>query len=449
MPIADGRSDEKPEPVSPLRLLSVMSLFFLVGACASSGPHTINMMPAPSVFAGGEINPLPAGTPPVSYDDFPMFYATDRKPAESPYEYPFYLNEQGFVLRLGTARIKAGPEGMDWEEVRRITLDENRTTDYPLQVLSVDETGVLASTVTVLNEPDPPPTTPDQAGRDFAELIDKRLADSGVKDVYIYVHGYRVVFDDPLLIAAELWHFLGYRGAFIAYAWRSTPRALAFASDTETAVARARNFRLFLTYLAEKTQVERIHIIGFSAGTRLVLRALEQLAFLHTDATDEQIRRNVRIGSVVFVGGDSSREAFGAAMADGVLRIPERFTIYVSSADSALNWSQWIFSRERIGQMWTDGMPPRVAEFVAARPYLEFIDVTEAAGSTSGNGHGYFRQSPYVSSDILTFLAYDIEPDRRGLVKAADDLPVWTFPPDYIERLRKVLKEMSPSLAGG
>ena len=432
-----------------LRLLGVMSLALLVGACASRGPHTIDLMPAPAVFAGGEINPLPAGAPPISYDDFQMFYATDRKPAESPTEYPFYLNEQGFVLRLGTARIKAGPEGMDWKEVRRITLDENRSTSYPLQVLSVDETGILASTITVINEPDPPPATPDRAGIAYAEMIDERLAKSGVKDIFIYVHGYRVIFDDPLLVSAELWHFLGYRGAFIAYAWRSTPRALAYASDTETAITMARNFRLFLTYLAENTQVERIHIIGYSAGTRLVLRALNQLALLNVESSDEQIRRDARIGSVVFVGGDSSREGVGSAIADGMLRIPERLTIYVSSADSALNFSQRIFGRPRIGQMWTDGMPPRVVDFVATRPYLEFIDVTEAAGATSGNGHNYFRQSPYVSSDLLTFLAYDVEPDRRGLKKESEELPVWTFPPDYIERLRNTLKEVSPSLSGG
>ena len=71
--------------------------------------------------------------------------------------------------------------------------------------------------------------------------------------------------------------------------------AFAVSGDTETAVARARNFRLFLTYLAEKTQVERIHIIGYSAGTRLVLRALEQLALLNTDATDEQIFDALRL----------------------------------------------------------------------------------------------------------------------------------------------------------
>ncbi len=446
MQVADGYDVEK--SVSRWRLPALMPLLVLVGACASD-PHTIDLMPAPSVFAGWEINPLPKGSPPVSYDDFGMLYATDRKPAESPYEVPFYLNEPGFVLRLGSARVKAGAEGIDWEEARRISLAKNRTTDYPLQVLSVDETGVLASTFTFITQPDPPPTTPDLAGEHFAEMVDQRLADSGVKDVYIYVHGYRVVFDNPVLVASELWHFLGYRGAFIAYAWRSTPRALAYASDTETAVTRARNLRLFLTYLAEKTQVERIHIIGYSAGTRLVVRALEQLAFLNADATDDQIRNNLRIGSVVLVGADVSREGFGAAAADGMLRIPERTTIYVSSADSALDFSQWIFGRERLGQMWTDGMPSRVAEFVRKKASLEIVDVTDAAGSTSGDGHSYFRDSPWVSSDMLTYLAYNVGPARRGLVKAADDVPVWTFPPDYIERLRKVLVEMNPSLAGG
>jgi hypothetical protein len=80
---------------------------------------------------------------------------------------------------------------------------------------------------------------------------------------------------------------------------------------------------------------------------------------------------------------------------------------------------------------------------------LEIVDVTDAAGATSGDGHSYFRDSPWVSSDMLTYLAYNIDPARRGLVKAADDVPVWTFPPDYIERLRKVLLEINPSLAGG
>jgi hypothetical protein len=57
---------------------------------------------------------------------------------------------------------------------------------------------------------------------------------------------------------------------------------------------------------------------------------------------------------------------------------------------------QRIFGRERLGQMWADGMPPRVAEFVREETSLEIVDVTAAAGSTSGNGHAYFDSATYA-----------------------------------------------------
>ena len=251
------------------------------------------------------------------------------------------------------------------------------------------------------------------------------------------------MFDAPVLVSSELWHFLGYRGAFITYTWPSTPSVFAYLSDLEAAIIMARKLRLFLTYLAEETQVEKIHIVGFSAGSRLVVRALSQLALLNADTTDEQIRKEVRIGNVIIVGGDISHEEFGAALADGLIRIPERTTIYVSSADRALVWARRLFRRERLGQMWEAELPPRTVEFLRANPSLQFVDVTRAAGSTTGNGHAYLRKSPWVSSDLLTLLAYNIGAAERGLEKETH-LFVWTFPPDFIERLRKVLTEISP-----
>lgn len=446
MPKANGRKVKKPEPLSRLRLLGLLLLAAAITACASSGPRTINLMPVPAVFENGAINPLPESKPPLFHHDFGVLYATDRKPSDDLGQRPFYLNENGFIVRLGRARIKAG-EGIDWQEARRLSLSTDRPGDYPLQVVSVEETDVLDSTYTFLTPEAAAPTTADETGEEFAALVDERFAASGVKDLYIYVHGYRVVFDDPVLIAAELWHFLGYRGAFIAYAWPSTPRALAYMSDVENASAMARKLRLFLTYLAEETQVENIHIVGFSAGSRLVGGAIEQLALLNVDATNEEIRRHVRIGNVIFVGGDVSREEFGVALTDGMLRIPKRIVVYASSADRALQWSRRIFRRERLGEMWTEEPPPRTTEFLRSNPSLELIDVTEAAGATDGNGHSYFRGSPWVSSDLLTVLAFDIDPARRGLEKEADML-VWTFPPDYIERLRRTLLEINPDLAG-
>jgi hypothetical protein len=96
--------------------------------------------------------------------------------------------------------------------------------------------------------------------------------------------------------------------------------------------------------------------------------------------------------------------------------------------------------------MWAEDLPPRTKDFLRANPSLQFIDVTEAAGSTTGNGHSYFRDSPWVSSDLLTLLAYDIGAAERGLEKE-ENLLVWTFPPDFITRLRKLLTEMNPNPA--
>ena len=350
-------------------------------------------------------------------------------------------------MRLGHARVKAAPPGTDWETVRRISLAKNRSADYPLEVLSVNEIGVLPRTYSFLTRSVPESAAPDQGGQKFAELVDERLAASSVKDVYVYVHGFRVTFDLPVLVASELWHFLGYRGAFITYSWPSTPSVFAYLSDLEAAVIMARKLRLFFTYLAEETQVEKIHIIGFSAGSRLLVRALGQLALLKADATDEQIRKDVRIGNVIIIGGDISHEEFGAAMADGLLRIPQRTTIYVSSADRALVWARRLFRRERLGQMWAEDLPPRTVDFLKANPSLQFIDVTEAADSTTGNGHAYLRKSPWVSSDLVALLSYDIGAAQRGLEKEPN-LLVWTFPSDVIDRLRKVLVEMNPDWRG-
>ena len=428
-------------------LLGLMLLALLISACSGGSRYKINLMPAPAVFEDGVLNPLPKGQPPVSYDDFRMLYATDRKPSDDPEQRPFYLNEPGYIVRLGYARVKAGPPGADWEAVRRISLAQNRSGDYPLEVLSVSETGALPSTYSFLTRSVPDTAVLDQRGQKFAELVDERLADSGVKEVFIYVHGFRVVFDVPVLVASELWHFLGYRGAFITYSWPSTPSVFAYLSDLEAAIIMARKLRLFLTYLAEETQVEKIHIVGFSAGSRLVVRALGQLALLHADTTDELIRKDVRIGNVIIVGGDISHEEFGAALADGLLRIPERTTIYVSSADRALVWARRLFGRERLGQMWAEDISTHTVDFLLANPSLQFIDVTDAAGSTTGNGHAYLRKSPWVSSDLIALLGYDLGAAERGLEKEAN-LLVWAFPPDYIERLQKVLIEMNPDWAG-
>ena len=209
----------------------------------------------------------------------------------------------------------------------------------------------------------------------------------------------------------------------------------------------ARKLRLFLSFLAERTEVKRIHIVAYSAGSRLVAGALEQLALLHAGETSDATREKLRIGSVIYVGADMSREQFGVGLTDGMLEVAERTVVYMSSTDVALRWARRIFRRPRLGQMWDAPPPPRVAEFLRAHPSLELVDVTGSAGSTTGNGHSFFRQSPWVSSDLLALLAFGLDAKDRGLVPD-NDLRVWRFPPDYIERLRSNIFKRYPDLTG-
>ena len=428
-------------------LLLVIAVAAGLTACAGKNPYVVDLMPAPDLFMDGKIDPFGEidGNIQVPYRG--MLYATDRKPSPEPGQ-PFYLDERGFELRLGVAEVELGEGQYTWEEARRISLLKNRAERYPLQVTAVEETGILDSSFSIFTDPKTIPKDPKAAGRQFADWVDAKLAVSKKKDVYIYVHGYKVVFTNPVLVATELWHYLAYDGVFIAYAWPSTPETFAYAADLETTVLSAYNLRNLLEFLAEETDAERIHILGYSAGTRVVLNTLFQFTLIHQDNDPDEVRRKGKLGRIILVGSDYDRQLFGALVADGLLTVPASMTVYVSREDKALEASRWLFRRDRLGQIDETGLSPAALRFLEDTPKLVFVDVSDVEGSTEGNGHAYFRNSPWASSDILMALMYDLEPAARGLVHEPGR-PIWTFPENYVERLRAALQAANPDLFQG
>jgi len=424
---------------------------FVIGlaACASDLVYKIDLMPAPDIYDQGAIDPFvdTGFVETIPYSG--ILYATDRQPASEKDSDPYYLNKRGHLLRLGVAQVKHSVEGITWEEARRISLLKNRTEKYPLQVAKVEEFGALYDSYSFFNDPKLLDSNPRQPAEHFAEMINEKLDHSKRKDIYIYIHGYKVNFENPMLVASELWHFLGYDGVFIAYAWPSTPRRLAYFSDLETAYCSARNFRTLLDYLARETKAERIHIVSYSAGTRVAFTALAQLALLHKDSDKAAIQKKLHIGHVIMVGSDLDRDILGGYILDGLLKVPAYLTVYLSETDKALGVSSWVFGSERVGQIRRElAQDSMVAEFLRNTYDLIVIDVTDAEDAAAGNGHAYFRQSPWASSDILMTLMYYLSPEQRGLVRT-EEWPIWSFPPDYIIRLKNALIEVNPDLARG
>lgn len=413
-------------------------LLIVINGCSSSSLYHINIMPAPDIYHSANIDPFSDEAAASSSHDRGMLYVTDRVPDPNEKKYSRYLNERGDVLRAGIATIGLGDGTIDWQEARKISLLKNRPDYYPLKVTAAEEFGVLDFSINTFTQTEFIPSPVSAPAAHFAELIDAKLAVSEKKDIYIYVHGYKVVFENPILVASELWHFLGYDGVFIAYAWPSTPSRWAYFSDLESADLSSSNLRQMLKFLAEETSVERIHIIGYSAGTRVVGKALWQLALQYAAKPDSELDK-LRLGNVILVGSDIDQHIFARQIADGLLRVADRVTVYLSANDKALSFSSWLFSRDRLGEAWKKSTPKReTIEFLRKSKKLTLINVTGAEGSTTGNGHAYFRQSPWVSSDILISLFYDLAPEARGLVYD-NDYPAWFFPEDYLMRLKNSL----------
>ncbi len=426
--------------------------FVLLAGCASPPVDQIELMPAPDVYGDGMLDLLPETNPfsAVPYEG--ILFATDRMPAGEDDEEAYYLSRAGYALRVGLAEIQFGKKDYTWEMAREVSLLKSRVDKFPVKITGVEEWGVLSGSIPFWIDPEqlPPEERLPDASAEFAEAINRHLAGSDKKDVYIYVHGYKVSYENPVLVSAELWHFLGYRGAFIAYSWPSTPSRYAYIRDSDTSVGFARNLRLLLEFVAENTEAENIHIIGYSNGTRLVVRALEQLALKSGELPIEERQRKYKIRNVALLGSDLDRNAFGAYMADGVLDVARHMTVYVSAHDKALGVSYFLTRRARLGEMWNEKSgemhPVADSALQQLKDKVSFVNVSEAEGATDGKGHGYFRSSPWASSDLLMTLYYGLAPEQRGLVMQ-ENMPVYSFPPDYISRLWKAIETANPAFA--
>jgi hypothetical protein len=105
-----------------------------------------------------------------------------------------------------------------------------------------------------------------------------------------------------------------------------------------------------------------------------------------------------------------------------------------------------VLGGERVGQLEPLGLTPAASLFLHETDRLVLVDVESVEGFDVGNGHGYFRDSPLVSSDLLATLRYDMGPSQRGLARIGDS-PIWTFPADYLGRLETAVFAADPELA--
>lgn len=416
-------------------LTATLSTLLLNQGCVSKNGYTLNVMPPPAIVKEEiyDLVTIPEDPNNAPFKGVP--YITDRTPIDfetKKSKIRFYGNERSPVLRVGFGEIEYSGKGTASEK-------SARNKKIPIKISSIEEMGFLKTSLPYGFLTDSTSLDTGKAvDSEFAELINQRLAASSQKDIFLYIHGFKTVFENPLLVTAEYWHFMGYKGVFAAYTWPATPKGFAYFKDTETAQLSGQNLRLAIEYLAQNTDAERIHIVGYSAGTRVVITAMHQLALINTGKTKEAIVEKYRIGQVALISSDYDANQFGVAIANGVSNVSESLTIYMSSHDNALGAAKLLFfGQKRLGQFVEDEeIPASIRTWILGTEDVNFIDVSAAKRSRIGKGHNYFRNSPWVSSDLLMSLNHGLTPSDRGLERKQDSV-VWTFPKDYIERLKE------------
>ncbi|MEN8247213.1 MAG: alpha/beta hydrolase [Thermodesulfobacteriota bacterium] len=396
------------------------------------------LMSTPIMYTKGSIKPYAKIPSDVAAPRVNVFYATDRQPTDSSIIDPlYYSNDRSMHLYLGRALVRFGDADMAWADIEHDSLRRDRHHVIPLEIEKVEMVHKFGSPVELLTD-----SLREQASKDdpFIKAIKERLSHSDDKSIFLFVPGFKVNFAYPVLVAAELWHYLGYTGAFIAYSWPSRQRIRDYFSDVETAAFTAQNFRMLLLYLAQIKDVEHIHILSYSAGARIVSQALHEIRLMAHGLPMADVRADLKISRVIFTAPDIDMMLFSSRYRDGFADIVNSITIYTNANDTALNWALRFLGWPRLGAPGELGLTPGELRSLESIARTKSIDVSAAEDAASGNGHGYFVKSPWVSTDILLTLKYGTPPLKRGLTRQKDDF-AWEFPKSYPETIREAIQQ--------
>jgi esterase/lipase superfamily enzyme len=243
----------------------------------------------------------------------------------------------------------------------------------------------------------------------FMATIAGRVDSSTRKEVFVFIHGYNTTFEWAALRTAQLAVDMNLDGAPVLYSWPSRASLLAYAADTRTVgdPALLDDVAGFLTELAQRSGAERIHLVAHSMGTRVLLRSLDRIAA----ARQGQPRL---FDEVVLAAADVGVEEFETTW-PRVLPTAERFTLYASRRDRALQISAMVNRMRRIGD----------AREVVVQPGLDTVDTTNASSGLLG--HEDFAGSALADFQGVVWLS--LAPDRRCVLQTAGpaEARFWNF----------------------
>ncbi len=376
------------------------------------------LMPTPNLYVTAKEDPFAEVAESRRTTSVDLLYVTDRnaKPsAEGTIEYGWGRSPS---LAWGSAIVEIGRRGLSWDQLVKESRTAHRSMDVPLKMGTITELGRFEPTPTpvvriddkVVEDPAAVKQRLELATVFFAEL-DRRLAETSRKEVYVLVHGYANTFENASFALAELWHFLGREGVPIVYTWPAGSPGLlrGYNHDRESGEFSIFHLKQLFRALAIHPGVKGVNIISHSRGTDVNGSALREL-FIENRAAGKDPREVLKIKNLVVAAPDMDFEVVTQRFtAERFALGIDRLTMYVSENDKALGIADWLFaSKERLGQIDEEDLPP--AFWKMAEVFQNTSIIRAEFKSSDPNRHSYFRTNPSCSSDVILLLRYGREP---------------------------------------
>lgn len=414
-----------------------MRILFLtvVLALAGCGVPQASLMVTPLIYRDGGIDPLAHVDPSHRTTSQQVFYATNRARNAGAFDDPrSYGNTPTETLQLGMVRVQFGDD-ISWEDLYEATRIDPRHEQISLRLTDVWEHGSIR-----FRELEHERSATDGSDQ-FLAAINAQLAVAKEPDIIIYVHGAKVNFYNACMYAAELNHFAGRDMVPLAFAWPTHQDIFAYLSGEDVARAKAsvQTFESLLRILAQRTSARRINIVCWSAGGRVVSRALEDLS--HWEDRLHEDPGATRLGTVLFAAPDVPVHEFVERLPE-IDRVTDRVIITASDDDIALEKaSQFMGGGQRMGSM-ADEMSDEERQAIERMSGVELLDVSggKADRGFDISGHRYWFSHAWVASDLVLAIRTGLPASRRGLAPSPIK-SVWYFSPEYPRRVRDAARD--------
>jgi esterase/lipase superfamily enzyme len=326
----------------------------------------------------------------ANYSVVRIFYATDREPASpDPLSYGARRSASG-ELHLGTCDVSI-PRDHRMGEIERPSVLKLEFKE------KVDKHFVIKE-ITLKTE------------AEFYGELAKRVEESEKKEAFVFIHGFKVAFEDAVYRTAQMAYDLGFPGAPILYSWPSNGKVYEYVGDINNNDWSVLHLKTFLEELAANSGALTVHLIAHSMGNRALLNALRLIAGGTAKAP--------HFRQIILTAPDIDADLF-LQIAKAIQGTADRITLYVSKKDKALAASKKL-----------NASYPRAGDCSRLVVVTSGVDTIDASAvDTNLVGHFYYAENRSVLSDIFNLLRDGGAPPRFGIRPVDGPPSYWRFVP--------------------